>query len=305
MSIVVFGSINMDLVAHTPRLPEPGETLIGRSFTTVPGGKGANQAVACARLGDPVKLVGRVGGDVFGMELLAHLQAQGVDVDYVSREESISSGVALIAVDDRAENNIIVVPGANGRVGQSDLLLLDTVLNQAQLLLLQLEIPLEIVVAATRLAHERGVKVMLDPAPAQELPAEIYHHVDILTPNETEVASLTGIVVGSIEDAALAAGKLLSFGVIQVIVKMGSQGALVADETGTQFFPAFPVMAVDTVAAGDAFNGAMAVALSENYPIGTAILWGLAGGALAVTKSGAQESMPDRAALLKMIVEHG
>ena len=305
MSIVVFGSINMDLVAHTPRLPEPGETLIGRSFTTVPGGKGANQAVACARLGDPVKLVGRVGDDVFGIELLAHLQAQGVDVDYVSCEESISSGVALIAVDDRAENNIIVIPGANGRVGQSDLLYLETALNQAQLLLLQLEIPLDIVVAATRLAHERGVKVMLDPAPAQELPAEIYRHVDLLTPNETEVASLTGIEVGSIEDAALAAGKLLSLGVRRVIVKMGSQGALVADETGTQFYPAFLVTAVDTVAAGDAFNGAMAVALSENHPIGTAILWGLAGGALAVTKSGAQESMPDRAALLKMIVDNG
>lgn len=295
----------MDLVAHTPRLPEPGETLIGRSFTTVPGGKGANQAVACARLGDPVKLVGRVGGDVFGTELLAHLQAQGVDVAYVSREESISSGVALIAVDDRAENNIIVIPGANGRVGQSDLLHLETALNQAQILLLQLEIPLEIVVAATRLAHEHGVKVMLDPAPAQELPAEIYHHVDLLTPNETEAASLTGITIGSTEDAALAAGKLLSFGVRRVIVKMGSQGALVADETGTQFFPAFLVTAVDTVAAGDAFNGAMAVALSENLPIVTAIHWGLAGGALAVTKSGAQESMPDRAALLKMIVDHG
>jgi len=305
MSIVVFGSINMDLVALTPRLPEPGETLIGRSFTTVPGGKGANQAVACARLGDPVKLVGRVGGDVFGTELLAHLQAQGVDVAYVSCEDSISSGVALIAVDDRAENNIIVIPGANGRVGQSDLLHLETALNQAQILLLQLEIPLEIVVAATRLAHEHGVKVMLDPAPAQELPAEIYRHVDLLTPNETEAASLTCIAIGSTEDAALAAGKLLSFGVRRVIVKMGSQGALVADETGTQFYPAFLVTAVDTVAAGDAFNGALAVALSENHPIGTAILWGLAGGALAVTKSGAQESMPDRAALLKMIVDHG
>jgi ribokinase len=305
MSIVVFGSINMDLVAHTLRLPEPGETLIGRSFTTVPGGKGANQAVACAQLGVPVKMVGRVGDDVFGMELLAHLQSQGVDVDYVSREESISSGVALIAVDDRAENNIIVIPGANGRVGQSDLLHLETALNQARLLLLQLEIPLEIVLAAARLAHERGVKVMLDPAPAQEITAEIYHHVDLLTPNETEAASLTGIAVGSIQDAALAAGKLLSFGVKRVIVKMGSQGALVADDTGTQIFPAFPATAVDTVAAGDAFNGAMAVALSENQPIGTAILWGLAGGALAVTKSGAQESMSDRAELLKMIVNHG
>jgi len=222
----------------------------------------------------------------------------------VSREESIFSGVALIAVDDQAENNIIVIPGANGRVGHSDLLHLETAMNQAQILLLQIEIPLDIVVAATRLAHEHGVKVMLDPVPAQELPAEIYHYVDLHTPNETEATSLTGIEIGSIEDATLAAGKLRSFGVRRVIVKMGSQGALVADETGTQFFQAFPVTAVDTVAAGDAFNGAMAVALSENLPIGTAILWGLAGGALAVTKSGAQESMPDRAALLRIMADH-
>ncbi|HUS94076.1 MAG TPA: ribokinase [Patescibacteria group bacterium] len=305
MSIVVFGSINMDLVAHTPRLPSPGETIIGRSFTTVPGGKGANQAVACARLGAAVELVGRLGNDVFGEQLLVHLQAQGVGTRYLSREESISSGVALIEVDDAAENNIIVIPGANGRVGQADLLHLITALSQAKLLLLQLEIPLEVVIAAAHLANERGVKVILDPAPAQELPAEVYPLVDLLTPNETEAASLTGLTIANIDDAVIAACKLLSFGARRVIIKLGNQGALLADEKGVELFPAFPVTAVNTVAAGDAFNGALAVALSKDQPLRTAIRWGLAGGALSVTQFGAQESMPDLGMLQQILFEVG
>ncbi|MCP4517452.1 MAG: ribokinase [Delftia sp.] len=297
MSIVVFGSINMDLVARAPRLPAPGETLIGHSFQTFPGGKGANQAVACARLGASARMVGRVGGDVFGAALREQLRAEGVDDELVAVDESAASGVALIAVDDQAENNIIVVPGANGQVGPADLARLETALAEARVLLLQLEIPMEMVVAAASLARQRGVTVMLDPAPAQTLPAELYSLVDILTPNTTEAAALVGSPVQDVDDARRAASALRERGARRVIVKMGSLGVV----AGGSLHPAIAVTAVDSVAAGDAFNGALAVALSEGLTFEQALRWGLAGGALAVTKHGAQTSMPDRASLLALL----
>lgn len=300
MTIVVFGSINMDLVARTPRLPAPGETLTGHTFFTAPGGKGANQAVACARLGAPTRMVGRVGDDLFGEQLRASLRAAGVLDDDVLTTPG-PSGVALIAVDDAAENMIVIVPGANGAVGSDDMPRLEQALNGARVLLLQLETPLATVVAAARAARARGITVLLDPAPALPLPDELYALADILTPNESEAATLTGIPVHDEQSAAAAARALLARGVRTVIIKLGARGALTADANGARLWPAFTVTPVDTVAAGDAFNGGLAVALSEGRSFEEAIRWGLAAGALSVTKPGAQPSMPERKELLALL----
>jgi len=301
MSIVVFGSINMDLVARSARLPKPGETLTGHSFQTIPGGKGANQAVACARLGAATLMVGRVGGDVFGKNLKEQLGSAGVDHVNVAVDTNTSSGVALIAVEDSAENFIIVVPGANGQVGEQDLQRLDGVLNKSKVLLLQLEVPMETVTAAAKMAKEKGVKVILDPAPAQALPPEIYPLLDIITPNETEAERLVGFPIKTNADAIDAAALLREKGVQNVIIKMGGRGALALLDDKAKFYEPFRVKAVDTVAAGDAFNGALAAALSEDKPIEEAVRWGMAGGALSVTKEGAQPAMPERKELLSFL----
>jgi ribokinase len=296
MTVVVFGSINMDLVVRTPRLPAPAETITGHEFFTAPGGKGANQAVAAARLGAPTKMVGRVGGDAFGLELRQNLTAAGVDVSPVFTDTTVSSGVAVIAVDDKAQNNIIIIPGANGRVGSDDLARLEATLAGAKVLLLQLEVPLAAVVAAARLARQQGVTVVLDPAPAQTLPVELYTLVDLLTPNEVEAGQLVGATIKTEVDAVAAATKVLNLGTKTVIVKMGALGALLT-QAGAEptFVPAFKVQAVDTVAAGDAFNGGLAAALVEGHNLSTAVRWGAAAGALSATKMGAQPSMPTRA----------
>lgn len=295
MTVVVFGSINMDLVVRTPRLPALAETITGHEFFTAPGGKGANQAVAVARLGVPTKMVGRVGGDAFGQELRQNLTRAGVDISPVFTDAAVSSGVAVIAVDDNAQNNIIIVPGANGRVGSDDIDRLEAHLTGAKVILLQLEVPLEAVVAAARLAHQRGITVVLDPAPAQELPAELYTLVDIVTPNEIEAGQLVGVAVKNQEDAVRTAKMLLSLGIKTVIVKMGVLGVVYVEAEGEPtIIPAFEVNAVDTVAAGDAFNGGLAAALVEGHDLPTAIRWGAAAGALSATKMGAQPSMPTR-----------
>lgn len=301
MSIVVFGSINMDLVARTPRLPDPGETIIGKAFQTFPGGKGANQAVACSRLGAKTYMVGRVGGDEFGEKLKDELGKAGVDHENVVVDTMTSSGVALIAVEDSAENTIIVIPGANGQVDDQDLKRLEAVLTKSEVLLLQLEIPLEMVMAAAKLAKENNVKVILDPAPAQILPEEIYPLLDIITPNETETELLVGFPLETKEDAAKAAKILMSRGASNVIIKMGSRGAFALMGDQEESFEPYQVTTVDTVAAGDAFNGALAVALSENLPVEKAIQWGMAGGALSVTKEGAQPAMPERKELKELL----
>ena len=303
MSICVLGSINMDLVVRSPRLPAPGETLTGRTFSTVPGGKGANQAVACARLGASTRMVGRVGGDEFGHSLLHSMQEYGVHTGHVIMDPEVSSGVALITVDDEAQNTIIVVPGANGRIGAPDLTNLGKALREtsASFLLLQLEIPLDTVVAAARLAREQGVGVILDPAPAAALPSELYNLVDILTPNESEAAALAGFAVHEVDSARAAADVLLERGAERVVIKMGALGACAASARESRFYPSLPVTAVDTVAAGDAFNGALAVALGEGLPFEEALIWALAGGACAVTVEGAQPSMPDRETLLSFL----
>lgn len=296
MTVIVFGSINIDLVTRTPRLLQPGETLLGSDFFTTPGGKGANQAVAIARLGVPTRMIGRVGGDAFGQELLVALQAAGVITEGVQIDPSTHSGVAVITVADSGENQIIGVFGANGKLDETDVKRLTARLPDAQVLLLQLEIPVSVVEAAAQAAHQAGVRVILDPAPVPTEPiTHLYPLVDILVPNEVEAGQLVGFSVHSPETAAEAATIFQQQGASTVIVKLGAQGVFCATPNETFFVPAFSVEAIDTVAAGDAFAGGLTAALVEGLPLRQAVVWGSAAGALATTKVGAQSAMCDRA----------
>jgi ribokinase len=301
MKVIVFGSINMDLVVNTPHLPKPGETLTGHSFFTAPGGKGANQAVAAARLGAETAMVGRVGKDAFAAPLLANLQENRVDVTQVQTDANTGTGVAFIAVADSGENNIIIVPGANGRVDESDVALLAGLIEPKDILLLQLEIPLAVVISAAQVAAEKEAMVILDPAPARSLPEELFALIDIITPNETEVSFLTGIAVSDRGTVAAAVARLHQQGCRQVLLKTGSTGATWSAGESMTHLPAFQVEVVDTVAAGDACNGALAAGLCAGLPMMEALRWGIAAGALATTKRGAQDAMPDRKALVDLI----
>lgn len=300
--VVVFGSINMDLVAKTPYLPRPGETLTGHSFSTVPGGKGANQAVAIARLNTPTVMIGRVGSDSFGQELLQSLRSAKIQIEDVLVDDAASSGVALVAVDDDGENTIIVIAGANGRVNDSDIERLSPRLTGANSLLLQLEIPISAVKAAAQAAQKAGVRVILDPAPARsDLPIDLYPLIDILTPNAIEAEQLVGFPIESPALVAEAATVLQQRGVKTVVIKLGAKGGFCATPNEAFFFPAFRVTAIDTVAAGDAFNGGLAAALAEGLSLREAVTWGAAAGALAASQSGAQSSLPDRATLITFL----
>lgn len=306
VSVIVLGSINIDLVTRMPRLPVAGETLQGSAFFTNPGGKGANQAVAAARLGVATYMVGRVGRDRFGTELLDSLQAAHVCTDRVSIDEAAHTGVATIAVDDKGENQIAIVAGANGRVNETDVGRLQGLLPHATALLMQLEIPLPTVEAAAKAARQYGIPVILDPAPASaHLSSELYGAIDIITPNEVEAAQLSGFRVDSPETAMQAAAMLRQKGVGTAIIKLGSRGVVCATAAETFFIPAFPIDAIDTVAAGDAFNGAMAAAMTIGLPLKQAIVWGMAAGALCATKPGAQAAMPDRDTLQAFLEDRG
>ena len=302
MSIIVFGSLNMDLVAQVPSLPQSGETLLGTGFQMIPGGKGANQAVAAAQLGLPTMMVGRVGDDSFGEALRKALRGSGVATDLLAVAAG-PSGVALINVDDTGENQIVVVPGANGKVTVSDAERLPLT-AEPSVLLMQFEIPLAAVQAAAKQAADHCVIVDPAPAPTADLPAEFYGLVDILTPNQTEASQLAGVQVKSIPTAMEAAQVLRQRGVSTVIVKLGSQGAVVASESEVFHVPAFEVNAVDTVAAGDAFNGGLAVALLEEKSLRSAVVWASAVAALSVTKAGAQPSMPMREQVEEFLRRH-
>ncbi len=284
----------MDLVARVPRLPLAGETLSGRSFETIPGGKGANQAVATARLGASTQMVGRVGRDSFGPVLIKSLQDSNVDTQAVTEDETSPSGTALIAVADSGENQIIVVPGANGQVGEVELAQLEQQVGPEDIVLLQFEVPFAVVKQAAAIAHHAGATVIVDPAPARsDLPDRFYRHISILTPNQTEAEQLAGFPINE-HSADRALEIFHQRGVDTVILKLGSQGVRVGTQTDRFSFPAFPVKAVDTVAAGDAFNGGLAVALAEGRPIRDAVTWASAVAALSVTQSGAQSSLPSR-----------
>ncbi len=292
--ITVVGSLNMDLIVRTPRIPSPGETIIGSGFHTAPGGKGANQAVAAARLGARVSMVGRVGKDEFAATLLENLTLANVNTQFIIQDPEAPTGVALIEVDDSGENSIVVASGANMRVTSLDVDAAQEAISAADLLLLQLGIPLKTVLQAAVLAKRKNVTVILNPAPARKLTSELLNLVDILIPNETETAMLTGLPVGSQSEIRAAASSLLTSGVKTVILTLGENGALLTQEGKSDIFPAFQVSPVDTTAAGDAFVGGFAVALAEGKSMTEAIRWGNAAGALATTRLGAQPSLPMR-----------
>ncbi|MBI3242132.1 MAG: ribokinase [Chloroflexi bacterium] len=293
--IVVVGSLNMDLVVRAPRHPQLGETILGGNFQTFPGGKGANQAVAAARLGGAVKMIGRVGNDSFGDSLLSTLKRDNVDTTHVRCDGNLPTGVALITVDAVGQNTIVVASGANGELTPDDVEAGEAAFVGAAVLLLQLECPLTAVERAIELAKKHGARVVLNPAPAQMLNATLLESVDYLAPNQTELALLTGI--DDLANTRRAASHLRAHGVQRVIVTLGEEGVLAVDDEGEFYLPAHQVTVVDTTAAGDAFVGALAVALMEGRSTREAVAWGNAAGGLTVTRPGAQPSLPTRAEL--------
>ena len=292
--IVVLGSSNTDLVVRTGRMPLPGETLLGEQFMMTAGGKGANQAVAVARLGDGVTFIAKVGRDMFGDSSVAGYEKEGIDTRTVLRDDTAPSRIAVITVDAQAENSIVVVPGANNNLSKADVDALRRDIESAQFLLMQLETPVEVVAHAAAMARKAGVKVILNPAPAAELPAELLDGLYIITPNRTEGQMLTGIEISDWESAERAAQSLVGKGVQNVVITLGSQGALVCDGKNFERIPARKVKAVDTTAAGDTFNGAMCVALSEGATLSDAVRFASRASAIAVTRLGAQASIPYR-----------
>lgn len=289
---VVVGSANMDLVATVERFPQPGETLLGRAFAAIPGGKGANQAVCCAKLGGKVQFVGKMGKDRFRDQLVKCMKSDGVMLGHTMTDAGAPTGIALITVDASGQNEIIVISGSNMRLTPRDIDAHRSIFAGGGVLLLQLEIPLNTVIRAAMLARKAGLHVILNPAPARELPDTLLRAVDFLTPNETEAGILSGITVDSLTAAEEAAKILVTRGVGTVIMTLGAEGSLMVSRTGTSRFPARKVRAVDTTAAGDAFNGALAYALTNGSAIGEAIPFANDVASLSVTRFGAQSSMP-------------
>ncbi|MBS4078193.1 ribokinase [Pseudomonas rustica] len=291
-NVVVIGSLNMDLVTRAPRLPVGGETLIGHSFATVSGGKGANQAVAAARLGAQVAMVGCVGSDDYGVQLRDALLAEQIDCQAVSVVED-SSGVALIVVDDNSQNAIVIVAGANGAMTPAVIDQFDAVLQAADVVICQLEIPDATVGHALKRARALRKTVILNPAPASRpLPADWFTAIDYLIPNESEATALSGLPVDSLESAEKAASHLIAMGAGKVIITLGAQGSLFANGQSFEHFPAPKVKAVDTTAAGDTFVGGFAAALATGKSEAEAIRYGQIAAALSVTRAGAQPSIP-------------
>ncbi len=288
--IIVVGSLNADLVVRSPRFPAPGETILGEDLATIAGGKGANQAVAAARLGAGVAMIGCVGADTFGATLIENLRQNHVDARHVLRDGSAATGTAIIVVDSNGENSIILSPGANARVSENDIE--PATFADAKLLLLQLEIPMEAVLHAARLAQGKRVRVILNPAPAREIPDELLKMADYILPNETELGLLTGMKTTDKSSLEAAGRVLLARGAGNVIVTLGAKGALIMGKHSKHYVPAYKVKPVDTTGAGDAFIGGMAFALLRRKSLKDAVKYGCACGALAATKFGAQPSLP-------------
>ena len=293
-NIVVVGSLNMDLVVRVTHMPDAGETIFGHDFIEAPGGKGANQAVAAARLGGRVTMIGRVGTDPYGIALLDNIRKEGIDTSYIQIDKEVCTGVALITVDSIGQNSIVVVSSANMRLLPDEMENALERIEEMSILLLQLESPLECVLRAARIAKNRGATVILNPSPVGRLPKEIFQLVDVLVPNEIEASKLTNLPVGSLDEAEAAAFHLLELGVESVIVTLARQGVLVVRKGLTKHLRGYPVTVMDTTAAGDAFTGGLAAGLSEGLTMIDAARLGNAAAAIAVTRMGAQPSLPHR-----------
>lgn len=302
--IVVVGSANVDLVVRTPHIPRPGETVLGRDFVMALGGKGANQAVGAARLGAEVTFLACVGTDTFGDQCLAGYEQEGIDTSYIKRVSDEATGVALISVANDGENSIAVASGANMRLTPSLIEAAGDAFARADVVLLQLEIPVESVIEAARLGRENGIPVVLNPAPAQSLPSDLLQAVDVLTPNRIELAQLLGVSesdVMAMDDENLAKSAL-GLGVPSAVITLGKEGALAAGSWGWVRVPSFPVEAIDTTGAGDAFNAGLVVALGRGgMDLPEATRYACACGALATTKVGAQPSLPDDEAVRRLL----
>lgn len=299
--IIVIGSLVYDLVAKAERRPQKGESLLGTEFGMFPGGKGANQAVQCAKLGAEVWMVGRVGDDFFGESLIKNLKKEGVNIKYIVKDKTTTTAVGCIVIDKDGDNSIVMVPQANMKNKKSDIEKVKNILKNFDVLLLQLEIPLDVVVYSAKLAKKYNLKVILNPAPAKKIPDILIRTPDILTPNETEAEILTDTKINKLEDAEIAARKLLKNGAKCVIITLGEKGALYCTEKETELISPFKVKAIDTTAAGDAFNGTLAVEIAKGKQIKEAIKIANAAGALSATKMGAQPSLPDKKELEKFL----
>jgi ribokinase len=297
--IVVVGSINMDLVVQVAQFPKAGETLLGGDYAQHPGGKGANQAVAAVRAGAAVRMIGRLGADAFGQQLKTGLATEGIDTGHVTQLQDVPSGVAFISVNESAQNCIIVSPGANARLSPEDLS--SQHFHEAKAVLLQLEIPLETALQAARFGREAGATIFLNLAPAQKLSGDQLSLIDVLIVNESEAALLTGLSAEAVAQHPKDALSQLAQIVKQVVLTLGEQGAVWHDGADTGHQPAFAVTAKDTTAAGDAFVGALAVAMTEGKPLTEAVRFAAAAGALATTRVGAQPSLPERLAIESLV----
>lgn len=292
--IIVIGSSNVDMVVRTSHLPAPGETILGGEFFMNQGGKGANQAVAIKRLGGNLIFMAKLGNDVLGRQSVGYFKKEGIDTRYIALDEDSVSGVALISVDDHAENSIVVASGANMLLNEQDVDKMLEEMCEGDILLMQLEIPLQTVEYAARKAFGKGVKVVLNPAPARSLPKELFRHLYMVTPNRIEAEMLTGIKIANDADVEKVAEEICAMGVKNVIITLGSKGCLIREEGVSYRIDAFKVEPIDTTAAGDTFNGALCVGLSEGMDLKQAAVMASKASSIAVTRMGAQSSIPYR-----------
>ena len=292
--IIVIGSSNVDMVVRTSHLPAPGETILGGEFFMNQGGNGANQAVAIKRLGGNLIFMAKLGNDVLGRQSVGYFKKEGIDTRYIALDEDSASGVALISVDDHAENSIVVASGANMLLNEQDVDKMLEEMCEGDILLMQLEIPLQTVEYAARKAFGKGVKVVLNPAPARSLPKELFRHLYMVTPNRIEAEMLTGIKIANDADVEKVAEEICAMGVKNVIITLGSKGCLIREEGVSYRIDAFKVEPVDTTAAGDTFNGALCVGLSEGMDLKQAAVMASKASSIAVTRMGAQSSIPYR-----------